>query len=38
MRCGSKQAGLVKSTPDELIALATDWHYLNQIKRELGVA
>ncbi len=33
-----KDAGLVKSTPDELIARATDWRYLNEIKRELGVA
>ncbi|MEX2247267.1 MAG: ABC transporter substrate-binding protein [Dehalococcoidia bacterium] len=33
-----KEAGLVKSTPDELIARATDWRYLEDIKRELGVA
>jgi NitT/TauT family transport system substrate-binding protein len=33
-----EEAGLVKSTPDELIARATDWRYLNKIKRELGVA
>jgi NitT/TauT family transport system substrate-binding protein len=33
-----KDAGLVKSNPDELIARATDWRYLNEIKRELGVA
>jgi NitT/TauT family transport system substrate-binding protein len=33
-----KEAGLVKSTPDELITRATDWRYLNEIKRELGVA
>jgi len=33
-----KDAGLIKSTPDELIARATDWSYLNEIKRELGVA
>ena len=32
-----KEAGLVKSTPDELIARATDWRYLAQIKRELAV-
>ena len=32
-----KEAGLIKSTPDELIARATDWRYLNEIKRELGV-
>jgi NitT/TauT family transport system substrate-binding protein len=33
-----KEAGLVKSTPDELVARATDWRYLNEIKRELAVA
>jgi NitT/TauT family transport system substrate-binding protein len=33
-----KEAGLVKSTPDELISRATDWRYLNEIKRELGAA
>ncbi|MEX2247268.1 MAG: ABC transporter substrate-binding protein [Dehalococcoidia bacterium] len=33
-----REAGLVKSTPDELIARATDWRYLDEIKRELGVA
>jgi NitT/TauT family transport system substrate-binding protein len=33
-----REAGLVTSTPDELIARATDWRYLNEIKRELGVA
>jgi NitT/TauT family transport system substrate-binding protein len=32
------EAGLVKSNPDELIARATDFHFLNEIKRELGVA
>jgi NitT/TauT family transport system substrate-binding protein len=32
-----KEAGLVESTPDELIARATDWRYLEEIKRELAV-
>jgi NitT/TauT family transport system substrate-binding protein len=32
-----REAGLVKSTPDELIARATDWRYLEEIKRELAV-
>jgi len=32
-----REAGLIKSTPDELIARATDWHFLEEIKRELGV-
>ncbi len=29
-----REAGLVKSTPDQLIARATDWRFLNEIKRE----
>jgi NitT/TauT family transport system substrate-binding protein len=32
------EAGIIKSTPDELIARATNWRYLDEIKRELGVA
>ncbi|MEX2247270.1 MAG: ABC transporter substrate-binding protein [Dehalococcoidia bacterium] len=32
-----KEAGIVKSTPGELIARASDWRYLEQIKRELAV-
>ncbi len=32
-----KEAGLVKSTPDELVTRATDWRYLEEIKRELAV-
>jgi NitT/TauT family transport system substrate-binding protein len=31
-----REAGLVTSTPDELIARATDWRFLEEIKRELG--
>ncbi len=33
-----REAGILESTPDELIARATDWRYLDEIKRELGVA
>jgi len=32
-----KEAGLIKGTPEALIARATDWRYLNEIKRELAV-
>jgi len=32
-----KEAGLIKSSPDELIARATDWRYLEEIRRELAV-
>jgi NitT/TauT family transport system substrate-binding protein len=33
-----KEAGIVNETPDELIARAADWRYLEEIKRELAVA
>jgi NitT/TauT family transport system substrate-binding protein len=33
-----KEAGLVSATPEALIARATDWRYLDEIKRELAVA
>ena len=29
------EAGMVKSTPDELIAKGTDWRFLNELKNEL---
>jgi len=29
------EAGLIKATPEKLIAEHTDWHFLNEIKREL---
>jgi len=32
-----KEAGIVKSTPAEIIARGTDWRYLEEIKRELAV-
>ena len=28
-------AGMVKSSPDELIARGTDWRFLNELKKEL---
>jgi NitT/TauT family transport system substrate-binding protein len=30
-----REAGLIKSTPQALIAQGTDWRFLNQLKREL---
>ncbi len=30
-----REAGLIKSSPNKLIADATDWRFLNEIKREL---
>jgi len=30
-----REAGLVKSSPNKLIAEATDWRFLNELKREL---
>jgi NitT/TauT family transport system substrate-binding protein len=30
-----REAGMIKSTPDELIAKGTDWRFLNELKQEL---
>jgi len=30
-----KEAGIIKSTPDEIIARGTDWRFLDELKREL---
>jgi NitT/TauT family transport system substrate-binding protein len=30
-----QEAGLIKSTPQKLIAQGTDWRFLNEIKKEL---
>ena len=29
------EAGLIKATPEKLIAEHTDWHFLQELKREL---
>ena len=29
------EAGMIKSTPNQLIAEGTDWRFLNELKREL---
>jgi NitT/TauT family transport system substrate-binding protein len=29
------EAGLIKSTPNEIIANGTDWRFLNELKSEL---
>ena len=29
------EAGMIKSTPNKLIAEGTDWRFLNELKREL---
>ena len=29
------EAGMVTSTPNELLAEGTDWRFLNELKREL---
>jgi NitT/TauT family transport system substrate-binding protein len=31
------EAGMIKSTPQKIIAQGTDWHFLNELKRELKV-
>jgi NitT/TauT family transport system substrate-binding protein len=30
-----REAGMIKSNPNKIIAEATDWQFLNQLKREL---
>jgi NitT/TauT family transport system substrate-binding protein len=30
-----REAGMIKSSPNKLIADATDWRFLNELKREL---
>jgi NitT/TauT family transport system substrate-binding protein len=30
-----REAGLIKATPQKIIADGTDWHFLNELKREL---
>jgi NitT/TauT family transport system substrate-binding protein len=30
-----RDAGMVKSTPDQIIAKGTDWRFLNELKQEL---
>jgi NitT/TauT family transport system substrate-binding protein len=29
------EAGLIKSTPQRILAQGTDWRFLNELKREL---
>ena len=29
------EVGMIKSTPEKLIAQGTDWRFLNELKREL---
>lgn len=29
------EVGIIKSTPQKIIAQATDWRFLNEIKKEL---
>jgi len=31
------EAGMIKSSPGEIIAAGTDWRFLNELKRELKV-
>jgi NitT/TauT family transport system substrate-binding protein len=32
-----RDAGMIKSTPNRIIAEGTDWRFLNELKRELEV-
>jgi NitT/TauT family transport system substrate-binding protein len=35
MRFGCTKWGLIKSSPQRIIADSTDWRFLNELKREL---
>jgi NitT/TauT family transport system substrate-binding protein len=30
-----REAGMIKATPNKIIAEGTDWHFFSQLKREL---
>ena len=30
-----REIGMIKSSPQKIIAEGTDWHFLNELKREL---
>jgi NitT/TauT family transport system substrate-binding protein len=30
-----REVGMIKSTPNEILAKGTDWRFLNELKREL---
>ena len=34
-RCACTRSGMIKSSPNALIAEGTDWRFLNELKREL---
>ena len=34
-RCACTKSGLIKSSPQKIIADGTDWRFLNELKREL---
>ncbi len=31
------ELGMIKSTPDKIVAKAADWRFLNEVKREMGI-
>jgi NitT/TauT family transport system substrate-binding protein len=33
-----KEAGLLKSTPEEILKVGTDFRYFNQLQKELPIA
>jgi NitT/TauT family transport system substrate-binding protein len=32
-----REVGMIKSSPDKIIARGTDWRFLNEVKREMGI-
>jgi NitT/TauT family transport system substrate-binding protein len=32
-----REAGMIKSPPDKIIAVGTDWRFLKEVRREFGI-
>ena len=32
-----RELGMIKSSPDKIIATGTDWRYINEVRKELGI-
>ena len=32
-----RELGMIKSSPDKIIATGTDWRFLKEVRKELGI-
>jgi NitT/TauT family transport system substrate-binding protein len=32
-----RELGMIKSSPDKIIATGTDWRFIKEVKKELGI-